>query len=281
MEKIKKMAGVVSRFGAIIILLILMLVNFLSILLAPLSKNFFEVPQIILIVHRLFDIFFGVIFIYCLYLLIKSNKNYLRISTYFLLAFYLFTTLYRFFFITQGHLETTDLNNLLFFLAPLALMFISYKLERPGIDKDTLVTNNFTSNVPFPSFQYQGFLVRGLANIIDQILVLFPFFAIISLTKIGSINSETNIAIGAILFFIYLIITESIWGQSLGKKLFRIKVVMEDGKKSTIIAAILRNLFRIVDVIFGGYLLALIVMTLTQKRQRVGDLIAKTVVVKQ
>lgn len=285
MDKIKTIIGVLSRILAIGVLSILSLLNLLTVLLSPLYRATLEVPQIVSVFYKIFNIFFLVVFVYGIYLLIRNNRKYLKLFTYSLPAYYLFMTIYRFFFITRGQLENIDLNNFLLFFALFGLMFASYKLEpskteNVGSGQENLSIPIASVKEPFSPLQYQGFIVRGLANIIDQILVIIPLVAIASLTKTGSANSETYMTIGGVLFFIYLIVAEAAWGQTLGKKLFGIKVMMQDGRNCTVLGAILRNVFRLIDVIFGGYLLAIIVMTLTPKRQRVGDLIAKTVVVK-
>jgi len=285
MSKAKKILGVIIRFFAVAILSILSLLNLFVVLFAPLSRDISQMPQIVSILYKIFNIFFLVIFVYCTYLLIRNNRRYLKLSAYFLPAYFLFMTIYRFFFVTHGQFERVDFNNFLFFLAPLGLMFISYKLESSnaestGISQENLLILDHSANEPFSPLQYQGFIVRGLANIIDQILIIVPFVSVASLTKTGSTYSETYMTVGGVLFFVYLIVAEAVWGQTLGKKLFGIKVMMQDGGKCTVLGAILRNVFRLVDVIFGGYLLAIIVMTITSRRQRVGDLIAKTVVIK-
>lgn len=285
MDKFKTIIGVLFRIVVIGILSILSLLNLLTVLLSPLYRATLEVPQIVSVFHKIFNIFFLVVFVYGIYLLIRNNRKYLKLFIYGLPAYYLFMTIYRFFFITHGQLENIDLNNFLLFFAPLGLMFASYKLEPTkiesvGTSQENLSMSASSVNGPFSPLQYQGFIVRGLANIIDQILVIVPLVAIASLTKTGSANSEAYMTIGGILFFIYLIVAEAAFGQTFGKKLFGIKVMMQDGKSCTMMGAILRNIFRLIDVIFGGYLFAIIIMTLTPKRQRVGDLIAKTVVIK-
>lgn len=285
MDKAKVLIGKTFRILAIGILAVSSLLNLFAIFLSPLSQVFYQVPQIVSVFYKIFDIFFLIVFIYGIYLLIKNDQKYLKLFGYFLPAYYLFITIYRFFFITHERFEGSDLSNFLFYFVPLGFMFFSYKMEPNRVDKiasnpENLSLSTASENSPFLSLQYQGFIVRGLANIVDQILVILPLVAITTMINTGSVNSETPIIIGILLLSIYLIITEAVWGQSLGKKLFGIKVMMQDGRKCTALGAILRNIFRIVDVVFGGYLLAIIIMTLTPKRQRVGDLIAKTVVVK-
>jgi uncharacterized RDD family membrane protein YckC len=82
-----------------------------------------------------------------------------------------------------------------------------------------------------------------------------------------------------IVAFAYFAIMEGRFGQTLGKMALGIKVVREDGGRAGIREALLRTLLRIVDGI-GTYLVALIVALISDKNQRLGDMVAKTLVVR-
>ncbi len=69
-------------------------------------------------------------------------------------------------------------------------------------------------------------------------------------------------------------------GQTPGKKALRIRVVKQDGSPITFLDVAIRNLLRAVDG-FAGYGVAGIVMFITKKAQRLGDLAAGTVVVSE
>ena len=83
-------------------------------------------------------------------------------------------------------------------------------------------------------------------------------------------------------FFLFLIgfglisIQEGLTGRTLGKRVVGIKVLSDDFSEGSVTASIVRHLFDFVDMIF---LVGLIVAAASQKKQRIGDLIAKTVVV--
>ncbi|HBG88434.1 MAG TPA: RDD family protein [Marinilabiliaceae bacterium] len=82
------------------------------------------------------------------------------------------------------------------------------------------------------------------------------------------------------IIFYHLIFEIFVNGQSPGKLIMRIKVVKADGTHLTIGAALIRWLFRILDVtlLFGG--LAVIVIIINGKGQRLGDIAASTTVLK-
>jgi uncharacterized RDD family membrane protein YckC len=77
----------------------------------------------------------------------------------------------------------------------------------------------------------------------------------------------------------YFVYFEGTTGQTIGKKIVNIKVVKEDGKPMTYIDAFIRTLLRLIDGQLA-YLLGLIIILVSEKRQRLGDMAAKTLVVK-
>lgn len=79
--------------------------------------------------------------------------------------------------------------------------------------------------------------------------------------------------------FAYFALMEGRYGQTLGKMALGIKVVGEDGRAPGTKAAVLRTLMRIVDSI-GSYLVAFVVALVSDKNQRLGDMVAKTLVVR-
>lgn len=77
----------------------------------------------------------------------------------------------------------------------------------------------------------------------------------------------------------YFAIMEGRFGQTLGKMALGIRVVREDGGTIGTREAILRTLLRIVDGI-GTYFVAFVVALISDKNQRLGDMVAKTLVVR-
>jgi len=83
-----------------------------------------------------------------------------------------------------------------------------------------------------------------------------------------------------LLFLLYFIVLEGMWGATVGKMVAKIKVVREDGSACGIGSAVIRNVLRIVDALPFFYLIGLILISRSHKKQRLGDSLAKTVVVK-
>ena len=83
-----------------------------------------------------------------------------------------------------------------------------------------------------------------------------------------------------LLWLIYFTYFEGTSGQTIGKKLSHVRVVKEDGSRCDFGSALIRSLLRIVDSLPTVYILGIILIAATDKRQRLGDMLARTVVIK-
>jgi uncharacterized RDD family membrane protein YckC len=81
----------------------------------------------------------------------------------------------------------------------------------------------------------------------------------------------------------YFVIFEWAWsGQTPGKRWLRLRVIREDGRPVTFWESAARNLLRIFDIEpFPFYSVGLVSVFLSSRDQRVGDLVAGTVVVRE
>jgi len=89
-----------------------------------------------------------------------------------------------------------------------------------------------------------------------------------------------------LVFAAYFIFFEWLWnGQTPGKRLMKLRVIRDDGRPVTLWEAIARNLLRICDAVPGFvlpvYSIGLIVIFLSPRDQRVGDIFAGTVVIRE
>jgi uncharacterized RDD family membrane protein YckC len=97
----------------------------------------------------------------------------------------------------------------------------------------------------------------------------------------GSMPAILPNVVYGVLVVLYYILLEGCLGQTLGKMLLGIKVVREDtGEVPGLGAATIRTLLRIIDGLFS-YLVAFIVVLVSAKRQRLGDMAAHTLVVRK
>ena len=94
------------------------------------------------------------------------------------------------------------------------------------------------------------------------------------------LESRGAVYLGALVgLFGYFIVLEGLSGQTIGKRLFGLIVVSRDGTPITFRQSIARNLLRMVDGMLN-YVVGLVVMLVSQDRQRIGDHVADTLVVR-
>lgn len=149
------------------------------------------------------------------------------------------------------------------------------------------MTNLFNDEAP--GFILASKTKRFLAILIDYIILstayylLAKFFGEVSSTKEDGITITLDGFPVLVLMFIWFLIMpvmESRFGQSIGKIILNIKVLKQDGTKVSLGNTTVRHLFDIVDFfpILGivGFL-----VSNNNLKQRVGDLVAKTIVVEK
>jgi len=83
----------------------------------------------------------------------------------------------------------------------------------------------------------------------------------------------------ALLWVTYYAVLEGFFGATLGKRLAGLRVTDLEGRRITWQAAIVRNVARLLDVLPFTYLLGGILTLATKRHQRLGDLLAGTIVV--
>jgi len=147
---------------------------------------------------------------------------------------------------------------------------------------------------------------RFLAVAIDHfiqylsIILIAWFFLWISNTSLGSTGTTADqwleempkwtVAIMIIAIFLvfasYFIVFEWLWnGQTPGKRIMKLRVIRDDGRPITLWEAVARNLLRVFDAAPGFFLpiysVGLIVIFVSGRDQRVGDIFAGTVVIRE
>lgn len=131
-----------------------------------------------------------------------------------------------------------------------------------------------------------GPVVRFLAWFIDLLCVIAAMIASCCLlsTALSLVPGMAAAAVFLIsfgLWFGYGVVLEWLWrGQTLGKRLLRLAVIDEHGLRLTFSQVLIRNLLRVVDSLPAMYLVGGLVCVLTRRSQRLGDLVATTVVIR-
>jgi uncharacterized RDD family membrane protein YckC len=127
--------------------------------------------------------------------------------------------------------------------------------------------------------------VRCLAWILDFIVILIAINVLSMLGQVGGLISEDFAqAVSIVGYFVisvgYGVLFEWIWrGQTLGKRLLRLRVMDAQGLRLQFHQVLLRNLMRFVDSIPLVYLVGGLACFFSRRAQRLGDIAASTVVV--
>ena len=146
-----------------------------------------------------------------------------------------------------------------------------------------------TQNVTI-EYELAGLKERIIAYFIDVMIVYVVFFFLLMFisTTVGSLFSDSDFLLGIVIglgpiigLIAYQLFSEVTFnGQSWGKKAMSIKVVRLDGREAGLSDYLLRSIFYIIDTIFSFGILAAILISSSEKKQRLGDMTANTTVIK-
>ncbi len=124
-------------------------------------------------------------------------------------------------------------------------------------------------------------LASTLARILATIIDLFFIGFVTSILMAVSLGVKFMIYLSLLFFMLYHLIMEYFNnGQSLGKRLLKLRVISLTGERPSLNDLVMRWMFRIIDVTFSIGMLASIFISSSKKNQRLGDILANTTVVK-
>lgn len=129
---------------------------------------------------------------------------------------------------------------------------------------------------------------RGFAAIVDFIIAALIFVGALFAFGIAS-NIFVDMApwtgvlfmLTLLIAWCYFVLLEWLWqGQTVGKRMFGLRVIRDDGAPAGFIAVLIRNLVRVVDFLPAFYGLGLVMVIVSARSQRLGDIAAGTYVVR-
>jgi uncharacterized RDD family membrane protein YckC len=135
-----------------------------------------------------------------------------------------------------------------------------------------------------------GFGSRCAAALFDYVIVGLVFFAIVYIIVTQPNARNTSNTVWLLLFFVlaqvglilYHLVFEFLMnGRTPGKMLADLRVVQANGLPVTLSGLLIRNLVRLFDFLPIGYLVGLVTLFATEKTQRLGDLAANTIVIRE
>jgi uncharacterized RDD family membrane protein YckC len=150
--------------------------------------------------------------------------------------------------------------------------------EGPCFGKDRLVVE-----VRTPPSMVGRRIVAGLLDIL-----LWTIILVLAAVRFGRHTAGTNgaaLSLTGLPFLFYLlalltyyIVLEWLWARTLGKGLLGLRVVGYSGGRITFTQSLVRNALRLVDGFpyFIPYLLGFLIFALSPRKQRLGDMLART-----
>jgi uncharacterized RDD family membrane protein YckC len=135
---------------------------------------------------------------------------------------------------------------------------------------------------------------RALAYLLDLIicygaLIVVGLLVLLAAGSASSMGEDVSglakagagVMLVALFFvqWVYFVIVETVWGRSPGKAALGLRVLTSEGRPIGFSHAALRNLLRAADALPVANLLGVAFMASTQKFQRIGDLVAGTMVI--
>ncbi|WP_108821909.1 RDD family protein [Dysgonomonas sp. Marseille-P4361] len=147
-----------------------------------------------------------------------------------------------------------------------------------------------TQNVTI-DYDTAGLGKRILAHILDLIFMILWFigwiwiFSIIGYFTFDTfLDGELTTILIFVIFFFPFLFYDFLFelfnnGQSPGKMIMKIRVINIDGTTPSVGSYLIRWLFRLVDFTLTSHFLGVIMVAVTKKSQRLGDLLAGTTVI--
>ncbi len=135
-------------------------------------------------------------------------------------------------------------------------------------------------------FALAGLFSRFLAWFIDTLITVSLAMALMVAMSLAMIAFPGFAsALGIVLWFLidwgYAILLESVWsGQTVGKRAMGLRVIQESGVRIGFLHAVLRNLARPLDRLPLLYAVGGTAALFSQSQQRLGDMLAGTIVVR-
>jgi uncharacterized RDD family membrane protein YckC len=143
-------------------------------------------------------------------------------------------------------------------------------------------------------FPLAGIGSRFIAILVDTLilgaaLVILIFLGVFVITALGNFGEKSaSWGIGILILILFLLF----WGyfalfegfnngRTLGKRVAKIRVIHQSGRGINFVEALARNLVRIIDYMPGFYGVGIAAMFMSKRSQRLGDMVAGTLVVRE
>jgi uncharacterized RDD family membrane protein YckC len=124
--------------------------------------------------------------------------------------------------------------------------------------------------------------VSAFVDFTIQILLILALYLVFVLSDLGGYGAAVYAIFSFVVVFGYDVFFEVLAsGRTLGKRWNGLRVVRTDGRPITLLPSLTRNLLRLVDFLPFGYLVGIVAVLATRRNQRLGDLAAATLVIRE
>ena len=117
---------------------------------------------------------------------------------------------------------------------------------------------------------------------LGTVITIFTLFAVFGRT-FEAITNASGFVLGFliitwfVIYFCYFILLEMLMnGQSIGKRMFGLRVICDNGQPVGLLQSMIRNFFK---ALFDIFYIGIFVILFSKKHKRVGDMVAGTIVV--
>ena len=178
-------------------------------------------------------------------------------------------------------------RNLVGGIMPFGIIFCSFALVFLGMTllrERARVAIAGTAPQP-PEMLCVGLFPRTMAYLLDFILLLPILLGLAGITafSLEEVFQDPGAAIVLVLFtaveLAYRFAMEWAFGWTVGKRILGLRVTELDGSRLTFRGALIRNVIRIIDGNVYGVIIAIAMILKTKRRQRLGDVLGKTMVI--
>jgi uncharacterized RDD family membrane protein YckC len=124
--------------------------------------------------------------------------------------------------------------------------------------------------------------IEGTLDLIVQLILLVLSTVVLAELVGGGIGAALLAMAAFAIFFLYHVLFEVLGsGRTPGKRMTHLRVVRESGAPVDLPASAIRTLLRLIDFLPTVYLIGLTSIVATRKNQRLGDLAADTLVIRE
>ena len=157
------------------------------------------------------------------------------------------------------------------------------------MDSGTLEATYSVLTPEYVEFEFTaaGLYSRFLAWVLDTLVTAaLAFCLMVAISLLSVLSGSLSMGLGFIVWFAvdwgYALVLEWLWsGQTVGKRALGLRVIQTNGVRAGFVAIALRNLVRPVDRLPAFYLVGAVAALGSGLQQRLGDMLADTVVVRE